>query len=191
MTEIMRSAWKDLGLASPKEAAGGHAYGVFWLPSSQDPKTQTRSYGRTGHYDPVANRSNYHLLLRHQVTEVIWGSPPSGSPNLEAHGVKIRSLSGNSSTTQLLADQEVILAAGAIHSPGILQRSGIGPADILKEAKIDVKVELPGVGQNFQDHATGNLFFNCKYIHILFKLAQYRLTDQSPMMSSQTRSQCS
>lgn len=50
------------------------------------------------------------------------------------------------------AKKEVILAAGAIHTPQVLQLSGIGPAPLLKKAKIPVKVSLPGVGGNFQDH---------------------------------------
>ena len=47
----------------------------------------------------------------------------------------------------------VVLSAGALHSPAILMRAGIGPADHLKGLGIDVVVDLPGVGQNLQDHA--------------------------------------
>lgn len=50
------------------------------------------------------------------------------------------------------AEREVILSAGAIGSPQILQLSGIGPADLLKSHGIDVKVDAPGVGENLQDH---------------------------------------
>lgn len=160
VSEVMRQSWTELGVPSQKEAAGGSAYGVFWLPSSQDPKTQTRSYARTGHYDPVASRSNYHLLVGHKVTELILGEA-SGSGASKAQGVKIQSVDGtNTTNVDVLGDQEVILAAGAIHTPGILQRSGIGPRNVLQTAKIAVKVELPGVGQNFQDHATTSLFYN-------------------------------
>lgn len=165
--KIMRTAWKELGVSSPKEAAGGSAYGVFWLPSSQDPKTQTRSYARTGHYDLVSNRSNYHLLVGHKVTEVILGDTESNR-EFEARGVKIQAVDGKNDTViDVASDQEVILAAGAIHSPGILQRSGLGPKDVLNASNIATKVELPGVGQNFQDHALGNLFYNSKLAYFL------------------------
>ncbi len=50
------------------------------------------------------------------------------------------------------AQREVLLAAGSIGSPEILQRSGIGPAAVLKEAGIDTVLDLPGVGENLQDH---------------------------------------
>ena len=50
------------------------------------------------------------------------------------------------------ANREVILAAGAVGSPSLLQRSGIGPADVVKDAGVELRHELPGVGENMQDH---------------------------------------
>ena len=63
------------------------------------------------------------------------------------------------------ASKEVILAAG-VHSPQILQLSGIGPKELLKKHEIDTIADLPGVGQNFQDHPTLYPVFNfTKMIH--------------------------
>ncbi|WP_439615323.1 GMC family oxidoreductase [Shinella sp.] len=53
---------------------------------------------------------------------------------------------------EVRADKEVILSAGAIGSPQILQLSGIGPAELLKRHGIEVAHDLPGVGENLQDH---------------------------------------
>jgi choline dehydrogenase len=50
------------------------------------------------------------------------------------------------------ASSEVVLSAGAINSPQLLLLSGIGPADHLEEHGVDVRVDLPGVGKNLQDH---------------------------------------
>jgi choline dehydrogenase len=50
------------------------------------------------------------------------------------------------------AKQEIILAAGAINSPQILQRSGIGPGQVLQQAGVEVIADRPGVGANLQDH---------------------------------------
>ncbi|KAG9235747.1 hypothetical protein BJ875DRAFT_440057 [Amylocarpus encephaloides] len=58
------------------------------------------------------------------------------------------------------AKKEIILAAGAIHSPQALQRSGVGPKTLLEAVKIPVVVSLPGVGQNFQDHTSLNVGYN-------------------------------
>ena len=52
---------------------------------------------------------------------------------------------------QIKATKEVILSAGSIGSPQILQMSGIGPTNVLREAGIDTLHELPGVGENLHD----------------------------------------
>lgn len=65
-------------------------------------------------------------------------------------------------TTMILkAKKEVILTAGSLHSPQVLQRSGIGPSGLLEAAGIEVLVDLPGVGSNLQDHPAGGVSFKC------------------------------
>ncbi|MEO9331159.1 choline dehydrogenase [Ectopseudomonas guguanensis] len=59
------------------------------------------------------------------------------------------------------ARREVLLCAGAIASPQILQRSGVGPAALLRELDIALVHELPGVGQNLQDHLEMYLQYAC------------------------------
>src|SRR6266436_10104632 len=54
--------------------------------------------------------------------------------------------------TDIAADKEVILAAGAINSPKLLMLSGVGEAKALRSLGIDVAENLPGVGENLQDH---------------------------------------
>jgi len=60
------------------------------------------------------------------------------------------------------AKQEVILSAGPIASPHLLQLSGIGPGAVLQQAGIDVVHDLPGVGENLQDHLEFYFQFRCK-----------------------------
>jgi choline dehydrogenase len=64
-------------------------------------------------------------------------------------------------TETVSAAREVILAAGAIGSPHILQLSGIGPAPALKAAGVPVRHELAGVGDNLQDHLQVRFVFAC------------------------------
>lgn len=58
-----------------------------------------------------------------------------------------------SARQRIRATREIILSAGAFHSPQLLMLSGIGPAAALEELQIPVKINLPGVGSNLQDHA--------------------------------------
>jgi choline dehydrogenase len=60
------------------------------------------------------------------------------------------------------ARREVLLCSGAIASPQILQRSGVGPADVLRSLGIDVVLDLPGVGANLQDHLEIYQQYECK-----------------------------
>jgi len=63
---------------------------------------------------------------------------------------------------KIFAGSEVILSAGSIGSPSILQRSGIGPAKVLAQVGVDVLVDHPGVGENLQDHLEVYFQYRCK-----------------------------
>lgn len=63
---------------------------------------------------------------------------------------------------EVRAEQEVILAAGAIGSPHLLQLSGIGEPEVLRRAGVDVRHALPGVGGNLQDHLEFYFQFRCR-----------------------------
>ncbi len=63
---------------------------------------------------------------------------------------------------EVKADKEVILAAGSVGSPHILQLSGIGSKTVLAEAGIELQHELPGVGENLQDHLEFYFQFKCE-----------------------------
>ena len=62
---------------------------------------------------------------------------------------------------QVRARREVILAAGSIGSPQLLQLSGVGPAPVLRAADVEVVHDLPGVGENLQDHLEVYFQFHC------------------------------
>ncbi|MGU7782145.1 choline dehydrogenase [Burkholderia sp. PU8-34] len=58
--------------------------------------------------------------------------------------------------------REVLVSSGPIGSPHLLQRSGIGPSEVLRNAGIEVRHDLPGVGENLQDHSEIYIQFECK-----------------------------
>ncbi|KAK3349137.1 hypothetical protein B0T25DRAFT_547318 [Lasiosphaeria hispida] len=142
-TTITMDSFKGIpGIEFPGDSGAGRP-GVYWYPTFMDPKLVARSYARTGHYDSI-KRENYHLLTGSKVTRILFnGTTATGAEFTQGKSKQ---------PTTVKARKEVILAAGGIHSPQILQLSGIGPRRLLDSAKINTVVDLPGVGQNFQDH---------------------------------------
>lgn len=65
-------------------------------------------------------------------------------------------------THKVMCNREVLVASGPIGSPHLLQRSGIGPAAVLKSAGIEVRHDLPGGGENLQDHSEIYIQYACK-----------------------------
>jgi hypothetical protein len=120
---------------------------VFYYPLSKDPETETRSYARTGHWDGL-NRPNYHLVTGARVNKV-------NLKGKRAVSVQFVPSDAPGETVTVRAKREVILSAGALRTPQILQLSGIGPRKLLGKAGINVLIDLPGVGANFQDHPIG------------------------------------
>lgn len=78
-------------------------------------------------------------------------------------GVEFVSIA-NSIHGTVIAQKEVVVAAGAVHTPQILQVSGIGNAGDLKRFGIKSVVNLPGVGQNLQDHLVLKINYNCTQV---------------------------
>ncbi|WOB89638.1 choline dehydrogenase [Providencia sp. PROV175] len=107
-----------------------------------------------GYLDQAKKRNNL-TILTHATTDTI------EFEGKKAVGVKY--YQGNSTTpTVVKASKEVLLCAGAIASPQILQRSGVGPEDVLADFNIPAVHVLPGVGQNLQDHLEMYLQYECK-----------------------------
>jgi len=162
-TKVQVDAYREIpGVEFPPDSGSGLP-GVFWYPTFMDQRNATRSYSRTGHYSNY-NRSNYHVLTGSKVTKIVLDGTT-------ATGVTFATVaSGTSSlaaTTTVKANREVILAAGGIHSPQIMQLSGLGPKNLLSAANISTVVDLPGVGQNFQDHPMITATFSCQCYQIL------------------------
>ncbi|HUD36744.1 MAG TPA: choline dehydrogenase [Streptosporangiaceae bacterium] len=100
---------------------------------------------------PVLNRANLTVACRAFVTKILLeGSRATGVEYL-LHGQPVQARAG-----------QVILCGGAINSPQLLQLSGIGPAGLLREHGIDVVADLPGVGENLQDHLEVYVQHGCK-----------------------------
>ncbi|GKT47336.1 oxygen-dependent choline dehydrogenase [Colletotrichum spaethianum] len=152
----------EIGLNLAGDLDTGDPTGAMVIPSSMSPTNQTRSDARTGYFDPAISRSNLHVLTGQTVTRLILGLPSSLITGGNRRIIGVDFASGPSGINRTVAtNKEVILAAGAIQSPVLLQISGIGPKKVLKSLNISVQIDLPGVGNNFQDHPMAQFPFEC------------------------------
>ena len=92
-------------------------------------------------------RPNFEMWTRAQVSRLILEDQPDGSQRCTGAEV----WTGNEMVS-VQATREVLLCAGAVNSPHLLQLSGIGPGDLLQQRGVTVRRDLPGVGSNLQDH---------------------------------------
>ncbi len=102
--------------------------------------------------DPIKGRKNLSILTRRLAEKVIFEGRKATSVLVRKNGI----------AQTINARREVIVSAGSIGSPTLLQRSGIGPAEKLKPLGIEPLLNLPGVGANLQDHLEVYFQFRCK-----------------------------
>lgn len=111
-----------------------------------------RSYAATGYIRPNSQRPNLKVLTEAHVTKVLLENKTAKGVEFIHSGQKY----------QVPATREVVLSAGVIQTPQILELSGIGDPEILERAGIPCIVENKGVGANFQDHVLGGLLYDLK-----------------------------
>lgn len=147
----VRKSWADSfksrGYYMPEDPFLNGSVGSFSCLATIDPMKKERSYSATAYYNPVKGRDNLQLLTNAHVEKVL---TKKDGGSTKAIGVQFTQ-DGESKT--VLANKEVMLAAGIFQSPKLLELSGIGNQELLKEHGIDVVEHLPGVGENLHDHA--------------------------------------
>ena len=111
-------------------------------------------------------RPNFEMWTAAQVAKLVIETQPDGSRRCTGAQV----WTGGEMTTAT-AECEVILCAGSIGSPQILQLSGIGPVALLRQHGIDVVCDLPGVGANLQDHLQIRAVFKVQDVATLNTMA--------------------
>jgi choline dehydrogenase len=171
---------KEFGIMPRADFNDGNNEGSGFFEVNQ--KRGVRWNAAKGFLRPAMRRPNLRLELR-ALTECLMIE--SG----KAIGVRYRQ---NGLTMEARADAEVLLAAGSINSPKLLELSGIGRPAVLRGLGIDVLRESPGVGENLQDHlqirtvfkVTGAETLNTQFNSLLGKAGialRYALTQSGPM----------
>jgi choline dehydrogenase len=144
LTEAFIAAGRELGLPRNDGFNGPVQEGIGYFQLSQ--KRGLRNSTARGYIKPARKRPNLHIVTNALVERIL-------IKDRRAVGVQY-SLDGE--PRRASAGREIVLSGGAINSPQLLQLSGIGPAQFLADKGIQVELDLPGVGENLQDH------INCK-----------------------------
>ncbi|TGO22104.1 hypothetical protein BPAE_0182g00120 [Botrytis paeoniae] len=145
--DAVRKAWADTFNALKYEMSGN----AFSGSSIVNGVTKERSCSANTYFKPAQDRSNPHLVTDALVEKIILDEE---SGEAVAKGVKV-TIKGVEHIFQ--AGKEVIVAAGALNFPKILELSGIGDAELLRSLRIDVYGENSNVGENFQDHTSNGM----------------------------------
>lgn len=137
-------ACKQAGIPYNHDINGEQYEGVDFFQINQTPDGK-RAHSAVSFLDPVRHRKNLTIITEAHVNKVLIN-------NGAAYAVEYFDLENRRQLHTIEASREIILSAGIIGSPQILMLSGIGPAAELKKFGIDVVKDLPGVGENLQDH---------------------------------------
>ncbi|GAC1327455.1 MAG: hypothetical protein NVS3B11_22600 [Collimonas sp.] len=140
----------DIGIPYNDDYNGATQEGVGYF--QQTASKGLRWSSAKGFLRPARQRRNLQVQLKAQITRVLF-------QDKRAVGVEYRQ---DGQLHQATARREVILCAGAIGSPQILQCSGVGPQALLHSVGVPLVHDLPGVGQNLQDHLQIRLVFKTR-----------------------------
>jgi len=140
LSAAMLEACVEAGIPRSPDVNAAEQEGVTWFQLTT--RKGKRCSTAVGYLHPVMHRANLRVETRAQVTRILFKGRRAVGVEYLQHGQR----------REALASAEVILAAGAVASPQLLEVSGIGNGALLQRHGISVLADLPGVGENLQDH---------------------------------------
>jgi choline dehydrogenase len=150
VSDAVVEACVEAGIPRNEDVNGENQEGVSYYQLTV--KNGQRQSAAVAYLHPAMGRANLKVETRALTTKVIFeGKKAVGIEYLQGGVRKIAR-----------ARREVILAGGAINSPQLLQLSGIGPGELLRDHGIEVTADLPGVGENLQDHYVMGVTYRLK-----------------------------
>lgn len=153
LAEKFRQAGVSIGLNDNKDFNGEQQEGIGYFQVNI--KNGRRASAAQGYLKPILTRKNLHIITDALCHKIIFN-------NKEACAVDI-TIKGKSH--RLTANKEILLSAGTVESPKLLELSGIGQSERLQSLGIAVIHNLPGVGENLQDHLTVNVLHDFQGIN--------------------------
>ena len=133
----------SLGIPTNTDYNGASQEGVSYVQRTTHKRLRVSS--AKAFLNPAKSRKNLTVYTESQVTRILF-------EERRAVGVELKKGGPRGQTGKIYARKEIVLSGGAINSPQLLQLSGIGSRNLLKELGIPVVHNLPGVGENLRDH---------------------------------------
>jgi choline dehydrogenase len=140
ISHALIDACEQAGVPRSKDYNGARQEGVDWFQLTI--KNGQRCSAAVGYLHPAMSRPNLRVETNAHTTRILFANKRAIGVEFEQNGERRRAH----------ANAEVILAAGAVASPQILELSGIGQGELLQRHGISVVADTPGVGENMQDH---------------------------------------
>ncbi|GAA5971697.1 hypothetical protein JCM11641_000688 [Rhodosporidiobolus odoratus] len=144
----------------------GKRHGVGYIPATVSPESQTRSSSEAAYLAPVAHRPNLMIITNAQATSLVWSSRPveheTEGDLVKAKEVQFCDAKKPEESYYARFTGEVILCGGSFNTPALLEISGVGDAHHLEKLGLNSVVDLPGVGENLQDHPVVAMSFKLK-----------------------------
>ncbi len=147
--DAFAEAAQQAGLPRSTDFNRGDNEGVGYFEVNQ--KAGIRWNATKAFLRPVQHRPNLKIWTDATVLRLLFDETPGDADALAVRGVELIPPRGTA-LLQVKATREVVLCTGAIGTPTLLQRSGVGPAPLLQQHAITPRLVLPGVGENLQDH---------------------------------------
>jgi choline dehydrogenase len=187
--DAFAAAAREAGIPASADFNRGDNEGVGYFEVNQ--RRGVRWNASKAFLRPVQRRANLQVRTGVQVTRVLLEGGRASGVELIEGGTR----------RSVRAAREVVLSAGAVGTPQLLQLSGIGPGALLQQHGIPVRHELPGVGENLQDHLQIRAVFAVEGVRTLNSLAsswlgkariaaEYALTRSGPMSMAPSQLGC-
>ncbi|KAI9896923.1 hypothetical protein N3K66_007945 [Trichothecium roseum] len=152
--DVVQRGWAAVGYAKAADPNGGRTRGFSVWPQTLDAGTNARWDAATAFYWDVVDARENLKLFNGTARRVIWDDDDK---LVRARGVEY--VGSDNRTRTLHANKEVILSAGSLRTPLILEASGVGDKRLLADLGIDAVVDLPGVGENMVDQPNNNVVY--------------------------------
>lgn len=157
----LNTTFAAMGVPWNADANDGTMAGYTIYPSTVDQDLNIREDAARAYYLPIRESAkNLQVMLNTEARRLTWKTAASNTTagaTMTAAGVEVKTQDGK--TMVVKARKEVILSAGALVSPLLLEKSGVGNKEILAAAGIKSVVDLPTVGENLQDQTNNGLKF--------------------------------